>query len=96
MTKKELIESEIWRRLPDDAEIVFRTNREARHCSLVMSEELEVVGELINPPDFDQIPLHMQFDFCKRYVPKYKTFLVINGIGLKELKHKYGITIKNL
>ena len=95
MTKKELMESEIWRQLPDDAEIVFRTNREARHCSLVMQEELEVVGELTNPPAWDRSPLHKQFARLKRYVPKYKTFLVINGIGLKELKHKYGITIKN-
>lgn len=94
MTKKELIESETWRLLPDDAEIVFRTNGEARHCSLVMPEELEVVGELTNPPDWDRIPEHMQFDFFKRYVPKYKTFLVINGIGWKELEHKYRIKIK--
>ena len=94
MTKKELMESEIWRQLPDDAEIVFQTNGEARHCSLVMPDELEVVGELTNPPDWGRIPLHMQFDVLKRYVPKYKTFLVINGIGWKELRHKYGITIK--
>ena len=45
MTKKELIESEEFRMLPDDAEIVFATDRHIRMCVPVTGLSLSILKE---------------------------------------------------
>lgn len=88
------MESELWKCLPDDAEIVFRTSANERDCSPLRLEELSICFNYPELARIQRLPLHKQLDELRQGALWYKTFLVIDGIGRNELKNKYNITIK--
>lgn len=45
MTKKELLELEVFKELPEDAEILFRTSKELPMCEPVTSKHLFLTRE---------------------------------------------------
>lgn len=92
MTKKELLESDVFQKLPEDAEIVFATGEKLKMCVPLNPLNISVVKELVNEDEISDIPLNARehFDFK----PKYKTCLVLDAIPYWLLKEKYGITLE--
>lgn len=83
MTKKELIESEEFRMLPDDAEVVFATGKTLRDCVTLNALNLSVVRECVNEPQEGGV----------LFQPEYKTALVIDSIPYWYLKERFGIVV---
>jgi hypothetical protein len=75
MTKKELIESEWLKKIPDDAEIVFRTNEKANMCHKLKLEHLSIWRQCVN---VEEIP--DGHGFYKFRNPQYMTAVVIEGM----------------
>ena len=83
MTKKELLESEVFQALPDDAEIVFATHEKTHLCTRLNALNLSAVKECTNIPEHGG----------ELFEPKYFTALVIDAIPYWLLKEKYGISL---
>lgn len=86
MTKKELIESEYFKELPDDAEIVFATDGHIDRCVPLNALNISVVRQCVNVPE----------DGGVVFKPKYKNALVIDGIPYWYLKERYCITLNDI
>ena len=85
MTKKELIESEYFKELPDDAEIVFATDELVNRCVPLNALNISIVSQCVNIPKEGDV----------LFRPEYKTALLIDAIPYWYLKEGYGITLKS-
>ena len=83
MTKKELIECEYFKELPDDAEIVFATDGRIDRCVSLNALNISIVRQCLNIPKEGGVV----------FSPKYKTALVIDAIPYWYLKERYEVTI---
>lgn len=78
MTKKELLENDLFKSLPDDTEIVFGTNNDLWQCIPLNALNISVIKQCLKEP----------------WGNMYKTALVIDAIPYWYLKEKYHITLK--
>lgn len=90
MTKKELLESDVFQALPDEAEIVFATGSKLKQCVALNELNLSAIRECINEDEWKNIPLSAREQF--KFEPKYRTALVIDAIPYWYLKEKYNVT----
>lgn len=79
MTKKELLESEVFQMLPEDGEIVFATGEKLSGCYAVNPLNISLVKECVNEQGH---PL------------EYRCALLVDAIPYWLLKEKYGITLE--
>ena len=89
MTKKEFIE--LTKDVPDDWDIVFRTNSERLDmCLPLKAKHISIETQCVN---LEQIrEAQCLYPMLKCY-PKYKDTIVINAIPYDYLENKYHITI---
>jgi len=86
MTKKELIESEWFKKIPDDAEIVFRTNEKANMCHKLKLEHLSIWRQCVN---VEEIP--DGHGFYKFRNPQYMTAVVIEGMPFEYMEDMFNM-----
>lgn len=84
MTKKELLENDAFKSLPDDAEIVFATDKNLKYCIRLNELNLSAIRQCVNFKDIQESVLNA-------VKPKYMTALVIDAIPYWLLKEKYNI-----
>lgn len=92
MTKKELLESEVFQMLPEDGEIVFATGEKLSGCYAVNPLNISLVQECTNVDEYNNLPKNVRDGF--KFEPKYKTCMVLDAIPYWLLKEKYGITLE--
>ena len=85
MTKKELLESELFKMTPDDAEIVFRTNKRMNLCCKLKLEHLSLRKQCINVEEVQEGP------FYKFRNPQYIVALVIDGMPFDFMDSMFNI-----
>lgn len=90
MTKKELLENELFAALPDDAEIVFATGRKLRECVAMNALNISVVRECVNEEVFRDAPTEV----FEHFRPEYKNALVVDAIPYWYLKEKYNVSFE--
>lgn len=89
MTKKEFIE--LIKDVPDDWDIVFRTNSERLDmCIPLDKKHLDVKAQCVNLENIREVQRMFPFGECN---PKYKKAIVIDAIPYDYLKNKYHINI---
>lgn len=88
MTKKELLELEVFKELPEDAEILFRTSKELPMCEPVTSKHLFLTRECTNIDAVMRVPFYVK----QRPVAKYKTALIIDAMPFDYMKGKFNMT----
>lgn len=88
MTKKELLEDESFKALPDDAEIVFNNNEDRRMCVPLIPQHFWYEKRCMNIEYIQNAPDNIR-DNIK---PKYKCFFVIDGMPFDYMKHKLNMT----
>ena len=90
MTKKELLENEVFMAAPEDAEIVFATGEKLKMCVAMNPLNISLVKECVNEDTLKDLPL----DVREHFIPEYKTALVIDAIPYWYLKEKYGVALE--
>lgn len=91
MTKKELLENDLFKSLPDDAEIVFGTNNDLWKCIPLNALNISVIKQCLKEPFGEDMPKSMRDHFA--FSPQYKNALVIDAIPYWYLKEMYHITL---
>ena len=89
MTKRELLENEVFKALPDDAEIVFATGNKLRQCVALNPLNISLVRERVNEDRMKDLPP----DVREHFNPEYKCALVLDAIPYWFLKERYGVAI---
>ena len=79
MTKKELLESEVFQMLPDDGEIMFATGEKLKECYALNVLNISLMKECVNE---------------NRLPHEYRCALLIDAIPYWLLKEKYGIDLQ--
>ena len=90
MTKKDLLENDLFKSLPDDTEIVFGTNKDLRRCVPMNALNISVMQQCINNDSWKDIPLNVRDNYT--FTPQYKTALVIDAAPYWYLQEAYHIT----
>lgn len=90
MTKKELLENEVFAALPDDAEIVFATGNRLRMCVPLNPLNISFVKECVNEDTLKNMPTNVR----EHFKPEYKCALVIDAIPYGLLDAKYDIHLE--
>lgn len=88
MTKKELLENEVFMAAPDDAEIVFATGEKLNMCVQLNPLNISLVKECVNEDTLKDLPL----DVREHFNPEYKFALVLDAIPYWYLKEKYNVS----
>jgi hypothetical protein len=86
MTKKELLESEMFKMAPDDAEIVFKTNERMNLCCKLNPEHLSLRKQCINVEEFPD-----GHGFYKFRNPQYMTAVVIEGMPFDYMESMFNM-----
>jgi hypothetical protein len=92
MTKKELLESSVFKAMPDDAEFVFATSCKIAHCAKLRFEHLSLIRQVVNEDEFSDIPFNLRGSYV--YQPKYMVAAVINAVPYDHLQRN-GILLKS-
>lgn len=90
MTKKELLENELFAALPDDAEIVFATGNKLKMCVPLNPLNVSLVKECVNEDTLNDLPLHVR----EHFKPEYKVALLLDAIPYWYLKEKYNVSFE--
>ena len=85
MTKKELLESEMFKMAPDDAEIVFKTNERLDVCCKLKAQHLSLRKQCINVEEVPEGP------FYKFRNPQYMTAVVIEGMPFDYMESMFNM-----
>lgn len=85
MTKKELLDSQAFKAMPDDAEIVFNTSSRVDLCKRLRLDQMTLIQQVVNVDDFKDIPLNIRGSYVFR--PQYATALVIEAVPYDYLEH---------
>ena len=88
MTKKELLESKAFQEMPDDAEILFRTNKQLPMCEPLASKHLFLTHQCTNIDAVMRVPFYVK----QRPVAKYKTTLIIDAMPFDYMANTLNMT----
>ena len=88
MTKKELLEDETFKALPDDTQIIFKTSEHRQMCEPLTHEHCWYEKRCTNLEVIQNAPL----EISERIKPKYECFLVIDAIPFDYMKNKLNMT----
>ena len=91
MTKKELLENEVFQALPDDAEIVFATGEKLKMCVPLNPLNISLVSECTNIDEYINLPKNVRDGL--KFEPKYRTCMVIDAIPYWYLKERFGVVL---
>ena len=75
MTKKQLLESELFKAIPDNTELVFNTSFRAEDCIPVKESDLTFRSEIVG---WAQKNVKLREEGIDEKEPIYKNFLVTN------------------
>lgn len=92
MTKKELLENEVFAALPDDAEIVFATGEKLKMCVALNPLNISLIKECLNEDVLKDMPL----DVREHFKPEYKCAMVIDAIPYWYLKERYNVSFEKV
>ena len=90
MTKKELLENEVFMAAPEDAEIVFATGGKLKMCVPLNPLNVSLVKECVNEDALKDMPPNVR----EHFKPEYKCALVIDAIPYGYLQAKYDIHLE--
>lgn len=88
MTKKELLESEGFKALPDDAEIVFKTSKHPEAWTPLTAQQCWFERRCTNIDYIRKAPINVR----DRITPKYKCFFIINAMPFDYMENKLHMT----
>ena len=88
MTKKELLENESFKALPDDAEIVFNNNKDRRMCVPLIPQHCWYEKRCTNLDYIQNAPKNIR----EQIKPKYGYFFIIDAMPIDYMKNRLGIT----
>lgn len=74
MTKKELLENEIFAAMPDDAEIVFGTDAKCENCRPLMQSDIYYQSEIVG---WVQKEIKLREEGIDDKEPIYRHYIVI-------------------
>ena len=88
MTKKELLELEAFKNMPDDTEIVFHTSNIVEQCVPLESRNCYYISQCVNSEYISRCPEWTHPE------PKYHAAFVIDAMPLDYMERKYNMTFK--
>ena len=88
MTKKELLEMEAFKALPDDAEIIFNTSKHHAKRVPLTTKHVWYEKRCVNIDEIQKEPWHIK----NNIKPKYKCFFIIDAMPIDFMKKKLNIT----
>ena len=88
MTKRELLENEVFKSLPDDAKIIFKTNEHREMCVPLIPPHCWYEKRCTNLEIIENAPPG------ERIKPKYECFFIIDAMPFDYMKNKLHMTFE--
>lgn len=90
MTKKELLENEAFKALPDDSQIIFKTSEHRQICEPLTPEHCWYEKRCTNL----EVILSAPPEISERIKQKYECFFIIDAMPFDYMAHKLNMTFE--
>lgn len=90
MTKKELLENEAFKALPDDSQIIFKTSEHRQMCVPLIQQHCWYEKRCTNLDVIQNTPP----EISERIKPKYECYFIIDAMPFDYMKNKLNMTFE--